>query len=148
MRKLDGARVHVEPTKPYGAMTVHEHRPLVAPVVSIAAVADAGPEASPGAAVTRAFYQALSAGRGDKAAALIASENRQGAFAPAALTRFYGSLRKRLKLEFVLSQGPDRFLVRYEFFNHADYCSGRAVVTTTTRGAAAFIENIRALDGC
>jgi hypothetical protein len=148
MRKLDGSRVHVELSAPYGAMTVHEHRPMVATVVSIAAVADAGPEAGPGAAVTRAFYQALSAGRGDKAAALIAPENRRGAFAPEALTRFYGSLRKRLKLEFVLPQGPDRFLVRYEFFNRSDYCGGRAMVTTATRGAATFIENIRALDGC
>jgi hypothetical protein len=148
MRKLDGSRVHLELTAPYGAMTVHEHRPMVATVVSIAAVPDAGPEAGPGAAVTRAFYRALSAGRGDKAAALIAPENRQGAFAPEALTRFYGSLRKRLKLAFVISQGPDRFLVRYEFFNRSDYCGGRAMVTTATRGAATFIENIRALDGC
>jgi hypothetical protein len=148
MRKLDGSRVHVELSAPYGAMTVHEHRPMVATVASLAAVADAGPEAGPGGAVTRAFYQALSAGRGDKAAALIAPENRHGAFAPAALTRFYGSLRKRLKLEFVVSERPDRFLVRYEFFNRADYCGGRAMVTTATRGAATFIENIRALDGC
>jgi hypothetical protein len=148
MRKLNGLRVHVELRAPYGAMTVHEHRPMVATVVSIAAVADPGPEAGPGVAVARAFYQALSAGRGDTAAALIAPENRRGAFAPEALTRFYGSLGKRLKLEFVLPQGPDRFLVRYEFFNRADYCGGRAVVTTATRGAVTFIENIRALDGC
>jgi len=148
MRKLNGSRVHVELRMPYAAMTVHEHRPMVATVVSITAVADAGPEAGPGAAVTRAFYQALSAGRGDKATALIAPENRRGAFAPEALTRFYGSLVQRLKLEFVLAQGPERFLVRYEFFNRSDYCGGRAVVTTATRGAVTFIEDIRALDGC
>jgi hypothetical protein len=79
---------------------------------------------------------------------LIAPENRTGAFAPEALSRFYGSLRKRLKLEFVLPRGPDRFLLRYEFFNRSDYCGGRAMVATVTRGAATFIENIRALDGC
>ena len=148
MRKLDGARVHLELSHPYAALTVHEHRPLVATVESIVAVAGPGPEAGPGASAVRAFYQALALGRGDRAAALIAPENRRGRFAPQALTRFYGALRQPLKLEFVLAQEPDSFLVRYQFSGRSDHCDGRAVVTTATRGAATLIESIRALDGC
>ncbi len=148
MKKLDGKRVHVDLTSPYAEMTVHEHRPLVASVTGIAALADSGPEAGPGAIATRAFYQALAAGRGDKAAALIAPENRRGAFAPEALTRFYGSLGLRLEIEFVLAQGPDHFLVRYKYAQNHILCESRALVTTSTRGAVTFIQSIRALDGC
>lgn len=148
MRKLDGARVHLELSGPYAAMTVHDHRPLVATVESIVAVAGPGMEAGPGAAAVRAFYDALSVGRGERAAALIVPENRRGHFATEALSRFYGALRERLKLEFVLAQEPNSFLVRYKFSGRSDHCDGRAIVTTTMRGAATLIENIRALDGC
>jgi len=149
MRALADHSVTVELTQPMAAMTGHHHRPLVAWVTDIVAVA-ADPTAEYGTAATvvRGFYYALAGGNGEEAAAFIAPERRKGPFSSDAMTRYYSDLVAPLKLLSLEPSGPGVYLVRYQFSSRARACNGRAIVTTVNRGGSNLIASIQALDGC
>lgn len=147
---------------PLAAESGHHHEPLVAWVTSAQpadgppATADAAAPVTaqavefgaPGATV-RAFYEALGQAQGEVATLLVAPEKRGiPAFSPAAMSRFYGGLQEPIRLVGMSQSGPDTFIVSYRYAAGASVCNGKAVVTTSTREGASYIENIRALNGC
>jgi hypothetical protein len=148
LRALVGAEVDVTLTEPMPAMTGHHHAPLLGSVGEIAKADDPTSEYGTAATSVRGFYTALAAGSGEEAAKFIVPERRVGAFAPRAMSDYYGSLLEPLRLVSLDPSGPDRFLVRYQFRGRAGRCNGSAVVQTVTRGGSHFISSIRALDGC
>ncbi len=148
MRAQIGWKVAVRVSEPMPAMTGRGDAPLVARVDSIAEACDATAGYGTAASAARGFYLALAAGSGDQAAPFIPQELRNGHFAPAAMTAFYGGLGEPLQLVSLDPEGPNAFLVRYAFLGPAGRCNGRAVVMTTTREGRAYIAAIAALDGC
>ena len=126
----------------------HDHEPLVAWVLS-AQLADVTVEYASAASTVRAFYEALGQGQGEVAALLIAPESRPvPAFAPAAMSRFYGALRDPIRLVDIQQSGPDVYVVSYHYAAASRACDGKAVVTTSSRAGANYIVSIRALNGC
>lgn len=148
MRALADHNVTVELTQPIPAMTGHHHRPLVAWVTDIVAVADKAAEYGTAATAVRGFYYALAGGNGEQAAVFIVPERRKGAFSPDEMTRFYGGLVAPLELLSLAPSGPGAYLVRYQFASRARACNGRAIVKTVNRGGSNSIASIQALDGC
>ncbi|MGO8801459.1 MAG: hypothetical protein ACLQE9_16650 [Roseiarcus sp.] len=148
MRALADHNVTVELTQPIPAMTGHHHRPLVAWVTDIVAVADKAAEYGTAATAVRGFYYALAGGNGEQAAVFIVPERRKGAFSPDEMTRFYGGLVAPLELLSLAPSGPGAYLVRYQFASRARACNGRAIVKTVNRGGSNLIASIQALDGC
>ncbi len=127
---------------PSPAETGHRHAPLVAAVESVSKAGDAA------ATVVRGFYDALEAGRGDRAAEFVVPERRYGHFSPAAMTAFYGALPERLQVISLGETGPNTFLVRYRFRSKGGLCTGRGLVSTVSRDGANYITSIQAPEGC
>lgn len=148
--RLKGQKVVVRIASLGGAITGHHHAPLIAALRSIEALADADAIPPRSKAVVKAFYEVLSAGAGEEAARFVVpGKRRSGPLSPEALSRFYDGLEVRLELRGIESRGPYEHLVRYRYKAPGrPLCDGRALVTTTSVGAAALIAGIRALDGC
>lgn len=105
--------------------------------------------AGSGEAVVRAFYAALGAGDGETASAQVVAEKRSGrAFAPAAISRFYGGLAEPLRLTGIVESAPGVYRVRYRYSAGGSRCDGRAVVRLTRRDGRDFIRSIDAPSGC
>jgi hypothetical protein len=99
-------------------------------------------------AVVRDFYQALGQGNGAQASADVVPEKRAGNYAPAALTRYYGSMTQPLRLVSATAAGRV-VAVRYTFTDaNGRACNGAANVSTTNRGGVQLISAIQALNGC
>jgi len=76
------------------------------------------------------FYQALSSGDGNKAAALvIASKRTRGPLSGDAMSAFYGSLREPLLLRSVRQIDEGVVEARYHYKATRTACEGRALVT-------------------
>jgi hypothetical protein len=150
MKALLNSTVRVTLTHPFGAETIHEHRPLAAGVTSIERAESQWPPAafSAEAVTVRAFYGELEGGDAEAAALRIVPERRRGAFAPDAMKRFYGSLVEPLRLVSLTPEGRQTFLVRYKFKSQSGTCDGRASVVVTNRANERLISSIHALDGC
>lgn len=137
----------------FSAHTGHHHEPLVA-IASAATLATARPmeytdEYGTAATTIRAFYAALRDGQGDAASQMVVPEKRAyGPFSAAALSRFYGNLRRPLQLVDISQNGPNLFMAHYRFASESQVCDGRALISTVMRGGRNFIQAIRALDGC
>jgi hypothetical protein len=99
-------------------------------------------------AVVQDFYRALGQGDGAHAAADVVPEKRAGNYAAAALTGYYGSMARPLKLVSATAAGSV-VAVRYSFTDaHGRACDGAANVLTTNRGGVQLISAIQALNGC
>jgi hypothetical protein len=95
------------------------------------------------------FYYALGQGDGATASSLVIPQKRAGAYAPAALSNYYGRMVQPLQLQSSSLTGSNTVLVRYTFVaagGHA--CNGAANVTTTQVGGQTLIASIQALNGC
>lgn len=150
MKAMMNSTVRVTLTEPFGAQTIHHHRPLVAGVTSIAPAEPQLPPAafSPEAVAVREFYGDLEGGNGEAAALRIIPERRRGPFAPEAMKRFYGSLVEPLRLVSLTPERRQTYLVRYQFKSQSGSCDGRARVVVTNRAGERLISSIQALDGC
>lgn len=150
--------VTVELADQMNAETGHHHEPLLSSVVRVRLAAGPAPIAQPldftdeygtPATVIRAFYAALGDGRGETASLLIVPEKRDvPAFSPSQLSRFYGSLRIPVSVVDIAIESPDSYVVHYRYATASRTCDGRAVVRTVERSGRAYIESIRALNGC
>jgi hypothetical protein len=91
------------------------------------------------------FYRALSVGDGHAAAALVTPAKRGvGAFDPASMSRFYGSLRQPLVLRSVRRLDGSRIEARYSYRATVARCEATAIVETERVRDAAVIRSIRA----
>jgi hypothetical protein len=101
------------------------------------------------ATMVKTFYAGLTDGRGDMASAMVVPQKRaHGPFSAGELSRFYGHLKKRIRLVDVEKNGPSEFLVRYRYAASARDCNGRAVVKTVMLSGKNYIKSINALDRC
>ena len=136
---------------PLAAESEHHHEPLVAWATSVQLVGPQHVDVVEGSAdaTVRTFYEALGRGRGDVANLLVAPEQRRiPAFSASAMSRFYGSLNEPIRLLEVNRSGRDAFLIHYRYIAASRVCDGRALVTIISRDEAAYIDRIKALDGC
>ncbi|MBA3811857.1 MAG: hypothetical protein H0X27_09515, partial [Caulobacteraceae bacterium] len=101
-------------------------------------------------AAVGAFYAALGAGDGDRAAALVDPEKRvAGPLSAGEMTRFYSSLRQPLRLTQIYPLDESTVFVRYRFVTRGTrHCLGAANVMTTQRGGRTLVRGIRAFNGC
>ncbi|MEO7027373.1 MAG: hypothetical protein ABI056_07455, partial [Caulobacteraceae bacterium] len=86
----------------------------------------------------------------DRAAALVTPEKRGGGpLSAPAMTRFYSSLRRPLRLMQLYPLDDSTVFARYRFVS-ADgrRCFGAANVTTTQRGGVMLVRGIRVYNGC
>jgi hypothetical protein len=113
------------------------------------AAPSAAPAGAASLAVVQSFYAALGGGYGGTAAMLVVPGKRVGAFAPAALSNYYGHMVQPLQLQSAGMTGPDTLLVRYSFVAAGGRaCNGAARVRTTQVGGQTLIASIQALNGC
>jgi hypothetical protein len=99
-------------------------------------------------AVVQDFYQALGQADGAQASVDVVPEKRSGNYAPAALSRYYGSMAQPLQLLSATVAGST-VAVRYTFTAaNGRVCNGAANVFTTNRGGVQLISSIQALNGC
>jgi hypothetical protein len=102
-----------------------------------------------GEATIRAFYDALHAGDGEAASAQIVPEKQASpAFAPHAISRFYGRLPEPIRLTRIEALASGAYRVSYRYSAGRSRCDGNAVVSLTRRNGRALIRSIRALSGC
>jgi hypothetical protein len=124
-----------------------------APVQSPQPASYAAPSAPPAAAsplaVVQSFYAALGQGNGATASSLVIPQKRAGAYAPAALSNFYGRMAQPLQIQSVAMTGPRTVFVRYSFvYAGGRGCNGAANVRTIEVGGQTLIASIQALNGC
>jgi hypothetical protein len=125
MQDLDGRSVTVRLSGHIPAHTGHHHRPLVAWVDAISADGESAQDEAKAASVVHAFYEALAAGHGKAASALVVAEKRKtGSFSAGELTRFYGGLAEPLELLDLGQTGSDRFTVHYRYATQSSRCDG------------------------
>jgi hypothetical protein len=107
------------------------------------------PEGNPQAlAVVQDFYSALGSADGVRASGDVVPEKRSGNYAPAALSRFYGSMSQPVQLTSATVAG-DKVAVRYAYvYANGRACDGAANVFVTTRNGQPLISSIQALNGC
>lgn len=149
MQELDGRSVTVKLSGHIPAHTGHHHRPLVAWVDAISAEGESAQDEGMAASVVRAFYQALGAGDGKSASALVVEEKRKkGSFSAKELTRFYGGLTEPLELLDLRQAGDDRYTVRYRYATRSGRCEGAATVRIAERQGRYFVAAIKADNGC
>lgn len=107
------------------------------------------PAGEAGEATVRAFYEALGAGDGEAASALVIAEKRSSpAYSPEAISRFYGGLPEPIRMTEVLPLGRSAYRVRYRYSAGRSPCDGTAVVTLTRRDGRDLIRSIQTPGGC
>ena len=134
------------------AETGHHHEPVLAFVTAVHQAREKSlnfvDEYGTPATSIRGFYTALSDGQGQIASQFIVPEKRTGPFAPAALSRFYGSLPGPIRLFDIAESGPSDFIAHYSFRSKTSICDGHALIHTEVRQGHNLIGSIRALNGC
>jgi hypothetical protein len=116
-----------------------------------APVRDAAPaEAGSALATARAFYGALSAGDGRSAAQLVVPEKRgSGPLSAAALTRYYSSFRRPLRVRSMTPVGGDTVRVSYDYvLADGRVCRGAASVNVVRSGGGSLVRSIRTAGPC
>lgn len=102
-----------------------------------------------GEGTIRAFYAALGSGDGAAASAQMIPEKRSSAaFAPDAMSRFYGQLSQPIRLRSIEPLSRGAYRVSYRYSAGRSRCDGSAVVSLAHRTGRDFIRSIRALNGC
>jgi hypothetical protein len=148
LRDRIGRPVSVTGHQAFGAHTSHHHAPLVLIADEISDSLDVAAHSARQA--VEGFYLALAAGDGAAAAQyIIPAKRRTGPLSAAALSSFYGDLRRPLQLLEVAELDADRYRASYRFetWNGAR-CEGTSVVTTVDVDGANLISRIRAENGC
>jgi hypothetical protein len=148
LRGRIGGPISVIGHRAFGGHTAHHHAPVVLIVEEISDDVDVSSENATRA--VEGFYLALGAGDGAAAAQYIIPEKRRtGALSAAALSSFYGNLRRPLQLLDVAELGAGRYRASYRFeTRYGARCEGTSVVTTTHFNGASLISKIRAENGC
>jgi hypothetical protein len=97
-------------------------------------------------AAVRMFYAALSEADGTAAAALMVPEKRgRGNFNPAAMTRFFSSLRQPLTVRSIVALDDDTVAVAYDFVGpNGQACDTVATVRTVHSAGMTLIQSISA----
>ena len=146
LRERIGQLVTVIGNEAFGAHTGHQH----APVLLIVRGVSNRPEGSEaGMTTVQAFYSALAAGDGWLAAQyIIPAKRRYGPLSAAAMSSFYGSLKRPLKLIDVSDLGGGRYRAAYSFETDTGRCEGTSVVRTVARDEEILIGRIVAENGC
>jgi outer membrane biosynthesis protein TonB len=119
------------------------------------------PEASPpdkseaeaeadAADTVQAFYSALSAGDGASAARFVIPAKRgSGPLSAGALTRYYSSFRRPLRLRRVVPVNADTVRVAYDYvLADGRVCRGQAAVDVVHRGGRSLVSGIRTRGPC
>jgi outer membrane biosynthesis protein TonB len=98
----------------------------------------------------QAFYSALSAGDGSSAARLVIPAKRGGGpLSAGALTRYYSSFRRPLRLRRVVPVNADTVRVAYDYvLADGRVCRGQAAVDVVHRGGRSLISGIRTRGPC
>lgn len=149
LRKLVGHPIEVKGNDPFGAHTGHHHAPLLMDVVS-ASLNEVPADASLAQTTVEAFYLYLETGDGASAAMNVIPEKRgKGPFSAVALTKFYGNLKRPLKLLGVTRLSQNRFRAKYTFeTQHGKTCKGSSVVTTKQVDGLNLVSSIKSESGC
>jgi hypothetical protein len=98
----------------------------------------------------RAFYGALSAGDGAAAAQLVVPAKRQsGPLSAGALSRYYSSFRRPLRVRRVTPVDDDTVRVAYDYvLADGRLCEGQAAVNVVRSGGRALVSGIRTQGPC
>ena len=115
-----------------------------------AARAGAEDDGAAPADTVRAFYGALSAGDGTSAAQLvIPAKRRSGPLSAGALSRYYSSFRRPLRLRSVAPMDADTVRVAYDYvLADGRVCRGRAAVDVVQRYGKNLVSGIRTQGPC
>lgn len=110
------------------------------------------PQADAGGAsnTVRAFYSALGAGDGSSAAQLVVpAKRRSGPLSAGALSRYYSSFRRPLRLRSVTPVDADTVRVAYDYvLADGRECRGQAAVDVEQRGGRSLVSSIRTRGPC
>ncbi|HEX8480568.1 MAG TPA: hypothetical protein VF650_01535 [Allosphingosinicella sp.] len=98
----------------------------------------------------QAFYSALSAGDGASAARLVIPAKRgSGPLSAGALTRYYSSFRRPLRLRRIVPVNADTVRVVYDYvLADGRVCRGQAAVDVVHRGGRSLVSGIRTRGPC
>ncbi|HEX8449923.1 MAG TPA: hypothetical protein VF652_10070, partial [Allosphingosinicella sp.] len=98
----------------------------------------------------QSFYSALSAGDGASAARFVIPAKRaSGPLSAGALTRYYSSFRRPLRLRRVAPVNADTVRVAYDYvLADGRVCRGQAVVDVDHRGGRSLVSGIRTRGPC
>lgn len=98
----------------------------------------------------QAFYSALSAGDGASAARFVIPAKRgSGPLSAGALTRYYSSFRRPLRLRRVVPVNGDTVRVAYDYvLADGRVCRGQAAVDVVHRGGRSLVSGIRTRGPC
>ncbi|HZG08959.1 MAG TPA: hypothetical protein VEZ70_08270 [Allosphingosinicella sp.] len=116
-----------------------------------AAAATARTDDDAGASETvRAFYSALSAGDGSSAAQLvIPSKRRSGPLSAGALSRYYSSFRRPLRVQSVTPVDANTVRVAYDYvLADGRVCRGQAAVNVVQSDGRSLVSSIRTRGPC
>ena len=131
-----------------------------APAPNPAAAADAPEPAEPAAepsagqgsavAAVRSFYSALSGGNGAAAAQLVIPAKRaSGPLSAGALSRYYSSFRRPLRVRSVTPVNANTVRVSYDYvLADGRLCEGAATVNTVQSGDRSLVSSIRTQGAC
>jgi hypothetical protein len=123
----------------------------VPPETAPGPVRDTAPaEAGSALATARAFYGALSAGDGGSAAQMVVPEKRgSGPLSAAALTRYYSSFRRPLRVRSMTPVDDDTVRVAYDYvLADGRVCRGAASVNVVRSGERSLVSAIRTAGPC
>jgi outer membrane biosynthesis protein TonB len=143
------ARPAPRPAPPRAAAP--EARPEVADRPEAPPALKSETEAEADAADTvQAFYSALSAGDGASAARFVIPAKRgSGPLSAGALTRYYSSFRRPLRLRRVVPVNGDTVRVAYDYvLADGRVCRGQAAVDVVHRGGRSLVSGIRTRGPC
>jgi outer membrane biosynthesis protein TonB len=98
----------------------------------------------------QAFYSALSAGDGASAARFVIPAKRgSGPLSAGALTRYYSSFRRPLRVRRVVPVNADTVRVAYDYvLADGRVCRGQAAVDVVHRGGRSLVSGIRTRGPC
>lgn len=149
LTNLNGHPIEVRGNDPFGEHTGHHHAPLLMTVVS-ASLNEEPADASLAQTTVEAFYLYLETGDGASAAMNVIPEKRgSGPFSAVAMTKFYGHLKKPLKLLGVTQLAQNRFRAKYTFETRdGKTCKGSSVVTTKQVDGLNLVASIKSESGC
>lgn len=120
-------------------------RPEAPPALKSEAEAEAD-----AAGTVQAFYSALGAGDGASAARLVVPAKRRGGpLSAGALTRYYSSFRRPLRLRRVVPVNADTVRVTYDYvLADGRLCRGQAAVDVVHRDGRSLVSGIRTRGPC